>query len=381
MKRLTAKSTNRIFYCRTIFLATFLSLSLLITASYSKNTQKKVLAVWFDKSELALGKDSICNLLDKLATAHINQINVNCYFRGYVSYPDSKYLPQYPDFVGSDPIKLVIEEAHKRNMKVFAWIEYGFYAYWTPDATTSDTKGIVLDAHPDWASIGKDGSQYLHHTAWGDFYLLCPNNPNAQNFLIDLLIEMITKYDFDGVDLDRIRFASKNHCYCQTCQNEFEKLFNLKLSRINHKSKDYQKVIAFRKYTLTKFMDKLSFSLRRIKPNIIISSAVVHPDTIDEFGQDWVEWLKLGYLDACAPMLYQKKIDAPVNKIISLTENKYPIYFGIACDSNSPEVVKEQIELLYQLEKENKLDFRGLTFWYAGAIKDDLPVISSLFSN
>src|SRR3989442_11590129 len=53
--------------------------------------------------------------MGKLKAAHFNIILVDCWFKGFVSYPNSEFAPQYPPFIDNDIPAFLIDEAHKRN--------------------------------------------------------------------------------------------------------------------------------------------------------------------------------------------------------------------------------------------------------------------------
>src|SRR5438309_1047433 len=76
----------------------------------------EIRGVWMASQDLRLTKDQIGKKLDALAAAHFNAVMIDTYFRGYVAYPGSEILPQFPEFHGDDVIGMVVDECHKRSM-------------------------------------------------------------------------------------------------------------------------------------------------------------------------------------------------------------------------------------------------------------------------
>jgi len=335
------------------------------------NKGEETRAIWIDKKDYLKGQDYLKKLLDDLKDANFNVVYVCSQFGGYVAYPNSAYLPQHPEYKAYDALQFMTEEAHKRGLKIGSWVEYGFYTYHTPDATKDKSMGPTLDKHPDWVSINRDGMKYIHNKDWGDFYALCPVNPGSQDSLINLYCEMIKKYNFDGIDLDRIRFGNVDFCYCPYCKETFKKETGLELDKISKDSEEYKKVTQWRKDKLTDFVRRLSEKLRTTKQNIEITSAVASPESIDVYCQDWSKWAEMGYIDALAPMLYGSNIESAVRQSIELIGNEYPMFYGISCDENPPDMVVKQINFLRSIKT------KGITFWYAGKVSDDLPVLKA----
>ena len=328
-------------------------------------------AIWIDKKDYLKGQDYLKKLLDDLKAANFNVVYVCSQFGGYVAYPNSEYFPQHPEYKAYDALQFMTEEAHKRGLKIGSWTEYGFYTYHTPDATKDKSMGPTLDKHPDWVSIDRNGMKYIHNVQWGDFYALCPVNPGSQDLLINLYCEMIKKYNFDGIDLDRIRFGNVDFCYCPYCKETFKKETGLELDKISKDSEEYKKVTQWRKDKLTDFVRRLSEKLRATKQNIEITSAVASPESIDVYCQDWTKWAEMGYIDALSPMLYGANIEPAVKQCLELVGNEYPMFYGISCDENPPDMVVKQINFLRSIKT------KGITFWYAGKVSDDLPVLKA----
>ena len=328
--------------------------------------------VWLNRTEMFVPKEKLLNFLDSLKAAHFTSVYIDTLFKGTVIYPESKYLPQFEEVTEPDILTWLIPEIKKRKMRAEAWLEYGFYAFHTKDATQTTDRGVFLSKHPELTAIASDGATYIHNINWGDFFSLCPANPLSHKLLTDLYIEVAQRYPFDGLNLDRIRFPNENFCYCAYCRENFKKDTGLELKPFQEGTPEYQKFVLWREEQLTAFMKNLAPAIRAARPGIAITLASLPPDMKESHGQCWDRWLKEGYIDAAMPMLYG---DAGFNKRIQII-SQYPrwnerIFPGLDSSGLSPQKILEQIE--YSRQQGAK----GFALWYSGTIDDDLPILSA----
>lgn len=95
-----------------------------------------------------------------------------------------------------DPVRDLIDQAHRRGMRVVFWFEYGFMA--THGPTEGDHP--LLRAHPEWMSAAGDGRQANYN---GTDYYLNGYHPGFQRFMLDLVGEALRLYpDIDGIQGD-----------------------------------------------------------------------------------------------------------------------------------------------------------------------------------
>jgi len=99
---------------------------------------------------------------------------------------------------------------------------------------------------------------------------------------------------------------------------------------------------------ITRLVEAVSREAKKLKPEIKISAAVfgAYPDCRENVGQDWVEWVKAGYLDFLCPMDYTQS--APnfiglVQNQLRLVDGRIPVYPGIGAFRLTPDRVVGQI--------------------------------------
>jgi len=229
----------------------------------------------------------------------------------FIQVDDTRMMDDAP--IPAEKLKSVISLAHSKGIKVFAV--------------------TVLTFTRDPASRAVD---YLGYTT--DF--ACPCNPNALN-RAKTVIQKIAGYDFDGIQLDFIRWAESirtvdagtgkkipaNYiCYCQYCKSAFEQFIGYSISDYawTHDyapggSQDWRKQEWWH-IPITNLLRNTATWAREIKPNMPVSVAVFEPyigtasgaqgaDTWKWWiGQDTVGWVKNGYISAYSPMIYTNNI-------------------------------------------------------------------------
>ncbi|MBZ0200661.1 MAG: family 10 glycosylhydrolase [Ignavibacteriaceae bacterium] len=139
-------------------------------------------------------------VLDKFKAANINTVMFQVRARGDLMYPSaiepwSKVLTgnlgQNP---GYDPLQFIIDEAHARGIEVHAWWNvYKVYGTGTPPG--SNPQHIVL-AHPELVKL------------YANEWWLDPGKPETKTYLLNLAMEMVRKYNVDGIHFDFIRYPN-----------------------------------------------------------------------------------------------------------------------------------------------------------------------------
>lgn len=262
--------------------------------------------------------EAIVNSIEKIKEAGIDNIFLETYFHGKTIFPSKtmenyQFIAQNEKFEGFDPLKVWIEEAHKRNMKVHIWFET-FYV--GNDSANTSTKSI-LSVNPDWGNKTKrnfDSISPVPSLSEHGGYFIDPANPDVQEFLQDLITEIIQTYRPDGINLDYIRYpqsiAAKfsgydlsNWGYTDYARQEFKKLYCKDPIDITPDDPLWATWCRYRQDKVTSFVLRIS---NLTKQNRIMLSAVIFPDRLKAMEikqQDWRTWSALGYVDAFTPLL------------------------------------------------------------------------------
>lgn len=314
--------------------------------------------VWQDYA--SQNRESTLKKLDHFKEIGLNTVYVCTNMRGYVVYPNSKLLPQFPDIQTSQPdvLKWLIPAIKDRGLRVEAWPEYGFYAYWVPKSSEDKTLGPMLTKHPELVAVDKDGKNAHVDEKLGSFYAACAANPKTHEFIISEYMELFERYPgFDGLNLDRIRWTNDKFCYCDYCKTEFKKRYGYDLvPGFNDGSKQAKDRDEFRKEGTGEFVRKMREAMKSKYPKKTLSSAVVAPEMIDEKGQDWFSWVEKGYVDAVMPMIYRPSIAKELNMMRERLGNDAPVFAGLGNAIGQDKFCRQVMEL-------RALGLPGFTIW------------------
>jgi uncharacterized lipoprotein YddW (UPF0748 family) len=334
--------------------------------------------VWVRPTETS--SEEVIATLDKMKDAGINNVFLETYFHGKTIFP-SKTMENYgfeaqnEKFVGFDPLKVWVEEAHKRNIKVNIWFE----TFYVGNDNPACNRKSIIAVKPSWANTTKrdfDSLTPVPSLSEHGGYFIDPANPEVQQFLESLLKEIIATYHPDGINLDYIRYpqsiAAKyagydlsNWGYTEYARNEFKKIYCKDPIDIAYGDPFWPLWDKYRQDQVTSFVLRVS---KLTKPNKILLTAVIFPDrqkAMEIKQQDWRTWSILGYVDGFTPLLLTCDAQTARAMMQDLNQNKAKntsLYAGlfITFMGGSNE------DLLRQIHEARKMDAKGvIIFDYA----------------
>ncbi len=93
-----------------------------------------------------------------------------------------------------DPLHFAVEEAHKLGMELHAWVN-PYRAVVAPTASKLQdpsyiSSGHITKTHPEWI------------LKFSDVHILDPGLPEVRDYIRDVLLDIVTRYDIDGLHMD-----------------------------------------------------------------------------------------------------------------------------------------------------------------------------------
>lgn len=259
-------------------------------------------------------KDKIINIFEDLKNNNFNTAVFQIRGEAEVLYR-SQYEPWSPLLDGKDPgfdpLEFAIAEAHKRGIKFHAYINpIPLSSSKTPDKIPHTNPEHLFHLHgPDskepWICMTKDKKPM--DAAKAEYYYLSPGIPKVQAYLRMVIMDVVKRYDVDGIHLDRIRYPGPEYSYDEVSRERF-------FGRGNPTKLEWTD---WQREQLNKFINDLAAEMFSFKPNIVFSCAawgIYNRHNIpgyDKFSsgyhdyfQDTWEWIKLGAMDVLMPMIY-----------------------------------------------------------------------------
>jgi uncharacterized lipoprotein YddW (UPF0748 family) len=318
--------------------------------------------VWLPSRDILVPREQLMAKLDQLKAVGFNRVGIDVQFRGGVLYPNSESLPQVPEAKGEDLLRICIDAIHARGMKADAWMEYGMYAHFTAKKDDK-SMGKWLDAHPELLSVDKNGLGPIARS-FGTFYSLDPAAPGSAELLAKLNIEVVTRYDIDALNFDRMRYAEFDHLGVAS-RERFEKETGVKFAEATDFNSPAGKTLSeWKRKQLLASLTTITEAVRKAKPGLPLTSYVVPPDEMMNKSQSYDLWMKAGLLDGIYVSMYGQDITDAANKAIALLGgDKSKLYAAVNAEQTTA-------NLTTNIEISRQLGLRGQGVWYAGAIDE-----------
>ncbi|TGE25813.1 hypothetical protein E5K00_11665 [Hymenobacter aquaticus] len=346
------------------------ALALLLPAA---TMAQELRATWLTRTKFG-SRAAIAQQMDSLASANFNTVYVNVWSRGYPLFQSARFFQQTglrtdPTYADRDILAEAIAEGHRVGLRVEAWFEYGFVAGWTGNLAPGAVRGPILDVHPDWTATKLSGQQL---DPASNFYWMAQSNPAAQNFLISLATEISRRYDVDGIQLDRIRYASLDYGYDP---------FTVVLYRQEHNGAAPPTAgndaawMRWRADKINSFHARVYDSIKAVNPRLIVSNAPSQYGSstytaYNQYLQDWKWWVDNNKVDNVQVQSYastQAVYDGYITYAKNLVNDPTKVYPSFAVSPGSS-VVLTNPQMVSYLDLARSKGFLGSAIWFA----DDL---------
>ncbi len=265
---------------------------------------KKIRGVWLTTaaSDVLESKENIKKAMQLVADAGFNTVFPVVWNGGYTLYPSDVLNENFgiaisPPFTGRDILAEVIEAAADLELEVIPWFEYGFAASYQQDG------GHIIAKKPEWAGEAKGKQRLIKN----DFVWMNSLDPEVQDFLLNLFLEVVKKYpSVAGVQGDdRLPAMPSEGGYdkktIELYRNEFKKD-----PPIDFKHRPW---LEWRANILNSFLARLYREVKKINPNLIVSmSPSPYPWGFNEYLQDVPTWINRKIVDLVHPQLYRQNL-------------------------------------------------------------------------
>lgn len=107
-------------------------------------------------------------------------------------YSPADYYGITPDYGTSDDLRRLVEETHKRGMKIILDMVLNHSAWDNP----------LLSSHPDWYTRNDHGEVVPPNADWWDVADFNYDSPELRSYMIEMLGYWVKEYDVDGFRFD-----------------------------------------------------------------------------------------------------------------------------------------------------------------------------------
>ena len=270
---------------------------------------------WPKNSTREQQKKELTDILDKMVAG-----NMHACFMQVRSLCDAMYKSSYEPWStaltgtrgkdpGYDPLQFAIEEAHKRGLELHIWVN----PFRVTSSGTLNSSDKLYQHAGDWIIKYNNGSFTGQ--------IIDPGFPEARQYVINVLMEIVNNYDVDGIVMDDYFYP-----YGGTTTEDAKSKSLYKPNNVIDVNQDGDTDDDWRRTNVDVCLKQLYDTIQAVKPwvrfgmgtfgiwstqkkaaeayGITLPSGIHGLDDYDVQACNPVEWVKHGYVDYINPQLY-----------------------------------------------------------------------------
>jgi uncharacterized lipoprotein YddW (UPF0748 family) len=317
---------------RRLFAAALFLLLTPLTAAAQPAAAPELRALWVDAFHAGIrSPGEAAQLVSDAKRIHVNTLIVQVRRRGDALYTGGIEPPlDDPNYSTSfDALAHIVSVAHAAGLQVHAWINA--MPVWRDEAPPKDARhvfnlhGPAASGDACWLTGARDGTRKFPVG-----YFLDPGHPAAQDHLVSVYLDIVRRYDVDGIHFDYIRYPeTEGPALPRGADVGYNPVsvarFQRAAGRPDVPAPDDEAWTRWRRQQVTQLMRRISIEARAVKPRIKVGAATIAwgrpPESLADFEnvapmqrvfQDWQGWLAEGLLDLAVPMNYAREHDERV---------------------------------------------------------------------
>lgn len=157
-------------------------------------------------------------------------------------------IGEYP---GYDPLQFMLDEAHKRGMKVHAWFNPYRVSVNTKPSTVAELNNTLTQV---------PASVFVLHRNWirtaSDRFVLDPGIPEARDWITSIVAEVVQNYPIDGVQFD-------DYFYTETAASPLNDNETFRRYGQGYASKG-----DWRRHNTQQLIAQVSTTIKKLNPNV-----------------------------------------------------------------------------------------------------------------
>ncbi len=231
----------------------------------------------------------------------------------------------------------------------------------------------LIRKHPDWFMVNRNGESSVTFPAYVDYYKwLCPTRPEAQEYILNKVDEILKISEIKSVHLDYIRYPDVilpiqlqpgygvvqdkeypqyDYCFCDACRRKYQTLYGDDPILLDNPTKD-DTFSQFRYNQVTHLVNQVA--MRVHNQGVKLTAAVFPTPEIARslVRQNWPDW----NLDAVFPMQYNHFYHKPVRWIgqaVAEGRRELPATTEMFSGLYVPEMTPIEVSQAYEFGMEN----------------------------
>ncbi len=315
------------------------------------------------------------SVFSDLRSIGLNTAYVETWKNGFTNYPSPTLAAltgggDRSSFLGlnRDLVEETLINAHRNQMVQVGWFEYGFAAQFIGSGGTPSNPLATYMKNQGWLLEDQSGN---YGNSSNGFAWMNPAVPEVKQFLIDITLEAVNRYDLDGVQFDdRLAWPREFGWDSQTAALYLADTGNSLPGSVND--------AAFRNWRQQKvadFADELYQAVKTARPEMHVSvSPSITPFSGTNFNADWPAWVDDGIFDEYVPQVYRSSIGS-FNSVIDAQVAPFEpgeldkLVVGIRVNGSGPNTPYADVEQM--IERSRTEGAAGHSLWYSAGVRDD----------
>ncbi len=319
--------------------------------------------VWLTNvdSNVLFERHRLTKALQRLRELNFNTVYPTVWNWGYTLYPSpvakrviGRSLDPQPGLQGRDILLEIVKQGHQKGIAVIPWFEFGFMA---------PADSALATRHPQWLTSRRDGSllwkEGPHNRVW-----LNPFRPEVQQFIQDLVVEIVSNYDVDGIQFDDHFGFPSDFGYDAFTVHLYQKEHAGQVPPANPQDPGW---VRWRNDKITDFMTRLFRAIKNRKPKCLVSVAPNPQDFSYNYSlADWESWQRQGLIEELIVQVYRDDLSNFIAELerpeVQAARSHIPVSIGILTG------VKHQFVPIGQIQNQvgavRNRGLAGVSFFY-----------------
>ncbi len=337
----------------------------------------EVRGVWLTNvdSDILHSRAQIEAGLQRLKNLGFNTIYPVVWQRGFTLYP-SKVAQDFigfsvmetPNFFQNrDMLTEVIEIAKPLKLRVIPWFEYGLMTPPNSPLAQNHPNLLTLDIKQNLIRLKSHDSNKRDIQAW-----LNPCQPKVQQFMVDLIAEIVENYEIDGIQLDDHFGFPVEMGYDLFTQNLYKTEQSVKDVPANHQD---PKWVSWATIKTTELLEKIFHAVKSKRSDCLVS---ISPNPLDfakkYYLADWESWVKQGLGEEIVLQVYRDNLPRFLGEISKLevikSKNHIPVSIGILTGLKNKPVALDWIK--EQIHETRAAKLAGVSFFFYESLFNEM---------
>ncbi|MDZ4656118.1 MAG: family 10 glycosylhydrolase [Bythopirellula sp.] len=319
-------------------------------------------------------------VMGDLRNIGLNTVYVETWKNGYTNFPSQtlKSIIGTTDrnvpVIGAtrDLVQETLIHAHRKGMAYYGWFEYGVMSQFcgsgvnyieptNPLSNYMKSRGWLLK---NQAGLYADSTN-------GGFAFMNIAVPEVRQFIINMTLEAVNRYDLDGIQYDDHMSWPKNFGMDDTTKN----IYVSETGNPSPTSPSDPQFTQWRQQKVANFSTEMYNAVKSARPDLKFSlSPSITPFSTTEYNSNWPLLESQNVFDEFVPQMYRSTLSAfnsiPVSAQVApfLPDDKEKLVFGLRINGDGP--ITPYVDLEAMIQRGRTEGVAGHSLWYSNGVRE-----------